>query len=94
MNDLKHQSTESLIDSIQRNANGTYWLGLITGAAGVALISIAIHKMSGDQVATQAYIAQDVIGAYRQGADDALKTNPPSFALEYSCLELWANKQK
>ena len=34
-----------------------------------------------------------IIQAYNRGIDDALRTNPASWALEQSCLELWANKQ-
>ena len=84
---------DHLMEQVQRNANGNYWLGLVTGAAGVALISIAIHKLTAEPPQVQAYVAQDVIEAYRQGSKDALKTNPPSAALEYACLEMWANKQ-
>lgn len=93
MSHLHSHSTDRLMDSAQRHANGNYWLGLITGAAVVALISIAIHKLTAEPTQVQAYVAHDVIDAYRQGGRDALKTNPPSAALEYACLELWANKQ-
>ena len=34
-----------------------------------------------------------IIQAYNRGIDDALKTNPSSWALEQSCLEIWANQQ-
>lgn len=84
---------DHLIDSTQRHANGNYWLGVIMGATFTALVAMALHKLTVEPHPMQAYIAQDVIDAYRQGADDSLKTNPPSAALEMTCLELWANKQ-
>ena len=34
-----------------------------------------------------------VITSYNKGRQDSLKTNPPSFELEETCLEIWANKQ-
>jgi hypothetical protein len=92
MSPLHNHSTDRLMDSVQRHANGNYWLGLITGAAAVALISIAIHKLTA-QPASAVDMPKDVITAYNLGIKDALKTNPPSAALEYACLELWANKQ-
>ena len=83
---------DHLMEQVQRNANGNYWLGLITGAAAVALISIAIHKLTA-QPASAVDMPKDVITAYNLGIKDALKTNPPSLDLEHVCLELWANKQ-
>ena len=37
--------------------------------------------------------ATEIIAAYNQGRDDALKTNPVSWNLDRACLEVWANKQ-
>lgn len=37
--------------------------------------------------------AEELISIYKRGRADALKTNPVSFDLEQSCLEVWANKQ-
>jgi len=37
--------------------------------------------------------AGDIIKAYKLGIADALKTNPPSWQLEETCLEVWANKK-
>ena len=34
-----------------------------------------------------------ILDAYRSGRTDALRTNPVSFELEQTCLEIWANKQ-
>lgn len=36
---------------------------------------------------------QALLGAYEQGKQDALKTNPVSMDLEMVCLGLWAGKQ-
>ena len=37
--------------------------------------------------------AEELINIYKRGRTDALKTNPVSFELEQTCLEVWANKQ-
>ena len=37
--------------------------------------------------------AIELIDMYKRGQSDALRTNPVSFALEQTCLEVWANKQ-
>lgn len=37
--------------------------------------------------------ADELINIYKRGKTDALRTNPVSFELEQTCLEVWANKQ-
>jgi len=37
--------------------------------------------------------AEELINIYKRGRADALKTNPVSFDLEQSCLEIWSNRQ-
>lgn len=37
--------------------------------------------------------ADELISIYKRGVRDALKTNPVSFELDQTCLEVWANKQ-
>jgi hypothetical protein len=37
--------------------------------------------------------AEELISIYKRGAKDALSTNPVTFELEQTCLEVWANKQ-
>lgn len=37
--------------------------------------------------------ANELIDMYKRGKTDALRTNPISFELEQTCLEVWANKQ-
>ena len=38
-------------------------------------------------------LPEGYIQAYKVGVKDALKTNPPSWQLEETCLEVWANKK-
>jgi len=57
-----------------------------------SLIAIALNKMSADPVAA-VQMPQDVIVAYNLGLKDALKTNPASWDLEQTCLNMWADKQ-
>jgi hypothetical protein len=42
---------------------------------------------------TEAVRAEELISIYKRGVRDALKTNPVSFELDQTCLEVWANKQ-
>ena len=42
---------------------------------------------------TESARADELINIYKRGVKDALKTNPVSFELEQTCLEVWANKQ-
>jgi UDP-N-acetylmuramyl pentapeptide phosphotransferase/UDP-N-acetylglucosamine-1-phosphate transferase len=42
---------------------------------------------------TEAVRADELISIYKRGMKDALRTNPVSFELEQTCLEVWANKQ-
>ena len=37
--------------------------------------------------------ADELISIYKRGVKDALKTNPVSFELDQTCLEVWSNKQ-
>jgi hypothetical protein len=41
----------------------------------------------------EAVRADELISIYKRGVKDALKTNPVSFELEQTCLEVWASKQ-
>jgi hypothetical protein len=43
---------------------------------------------------TSLSLPKDIVGAYNLGIADALKTNPASWQLEETCLEVWSNKQK
>jgi len=41
----------------------------------------------------EAVRADELISIYKRGVKDALKTNPVSFELDQTCLEVWSNKQ-
>ena len=42
---------------------------------------------------TESTRAEELISIYKRGQADALRTNPVSFELEQTGLEVWANKQ-
>lgn len=67
----------------------------IVGVCFGVLSVLAAQKVIQDPVVMEvnALKAQDVIDAYNRGYKEALRTNPVSFALEQTCLEVWANKQ-
>lgn len=69
----------------QRNS---FVLGLSFGVLAV----LAAERLYADAEGSQASTSQ-IIHAYKNGVDDALKTNPVSWRLEETCLEVWANKQ-
>lgn len=61
---------------------------------GVLLVLAAQKVVSKpDVLEVNAISSRDLIDAYNRGHKEALRTNPVSFALEQTCLELWANKQ-
>ena len=65
-----------------------FTMGLLTVLAYQKVMSepLILH----DNEATR---AEELISIYKRGQRDALKTNPVSFELEQTCLEVWANKQ-
>ena len=69
--------------------------GFAIGATSAILGAMMTYRLMAEPV--QPVVAKvtpdQIISAYNRGMDDALKTNPASWALEQSCLELWANKQ-
>lgn len=71
-----------------------FGLGVLVGCAATSLVAIALYRMQPDPVMiTSELVPADIIVAYNRGIEDALKTNPASWDLEQTCLELWANKQ-
>jgi hypothetical protein len=57
------------------------------------MTTIAVDKIvERDDIAKQ-YEPRELISIYKRGVRDALKTNPVSFELDQTCLEVWANKQ-
>jgi len=72
---------------------------LLTFAAGAVFGLLAVLAtqrlfMESPQLPTiQKLPAIQIIESYNAGIEDALKTNPASWRLEETCLEIWANKQ-
>ena len=71
----------------------TFWNGFAIGATLVALVSLSASKVMGRYATTPEGLPEGYIQAYKVGVKDALKTNPPSWQLEETCLEVWANKK-
>jgi hypothetical protein len=70
----------------------TLALGFAIGVMGV----IAGDKLVEDEIVIadkEHTRAEELISIYKRGVKDALKTNPVSFELDQTCLEVWANKQ-
>ena len=60
------------------------------------MTTIAVDKIVERDVLpphSEAVRADELISIYKRGVRDALKTNPVSFELDQTCLEVWANKQ-
>lgn len=71
---------------------GNWALGFTMGLLTV----LAYQKVMSEPVIlpdTEATRAEELISIYKRGQRDALRTNPVSFELEQTCLEVWANKQ-
>jgi len=71
----------------------TTWL---LGACMGALTVIGANRFLADPqlIDVEAIRAEELIKMYQRGKQDALKTNPVSFELEQTCLEVWANQQQ
>jgi len=74
----------------------SFWSGCALGALMTLLTVLAADRLlsSPQSLQTSLDLPRDIVGAYRLGIDDALKTNPASWQLEETCLEVWSNKQK
>lgn len=59
------------------------------------LVVLAYQKVMSEPMVVDVETARadELINIYKRGRADALKTNPVSFELEQTCLEVWANKQ-
>jgi hypothetical protein len=71
---------------------GNWALGFTMGLLTV----LAYQKVMSEPLIlpdNEATRAEELISIYKRGMKDALKTNPVSFELEQTCLEVWANKQ-
>lgn len=73
----------------------TYWMGFALGVLLTLLTVLAADKMFSkhESLQTALDLPTDIVKSYNLGIKDALKTNPPSWELEQTCLELWSNKK-
>jgi hypothetical protein len=71
--------------------------GITKGAVGFTmglLTVLAYQRITEDQIVVQSRLdPSTVISTWKAGYKDALRTNPASWELEQTCLEVWANKQ-
>jgi hypothetical protein len=70
---------------------GNWLLGFTMGM----LVVLGGQKLLNDKIVSRAEDTRaiELVNIYKQGRSDALITNPVSFELEHTCLEIWANKQ-
>ena len=71
---------------------GNWLLGFTIGI----LTTLAAQRLLSEPIVVkdpEAAKAEELINTYKRGVKDALRTNPVSFELEQTCLEVWANKQ-
>jgi len=70
---------------------GNWFVGFTMGL----LVVLAYQKVMSEPIVVDVETARadELINIYKRGRADALKTNPVSFELEQTCLEVWANKQ-
>jgi hypothetical protein len=79
-------------DCMNEKQIGNWALGFTMGLLTV----LAWQKVMSEPLIlpdTEATRAEELISIYKRGQRDALRTNPVSFELEQTCLEVWANKQ-
>ena len=71
--------------------------GFMKGAVGFTmglLTVLAYQRITGEQIVLESRLdTSTVISTWKAGYRDALQTNPASWQLEQTCLEVWANKQ-
>ena len=72
--------------------NKQWMLGVIVGVVLTSLIAIGLSKMKVNEPPMH-MMPKDIIQAYNMGLKDALRTNPASWDLEQTCLNMWADKQ-
>jgi len=73
----------------------TYWTGFALGVLLTLLTVLAADKLLSKPAETPSALdlPTDIVKVYNLGIKDALKTNPASWELEHTCLELWSNKK-
>jgi hypothetical protein len=71
--------------------------GFMKGAVGFTmglLTVLAYQRITEEQIVLESRLdTSTVISTWKAGYRDALRTNPASWQLEQTCLEVWANKQ-
>ena len=72
--------------------NKQWGLGVLVGVVLTSLVAIGINKMTSNEPPMH-MMPKDIIEAYNMGLKDALRTNPASWDLEQTCLNMWADKQ-
>ena len=72
--------------------NKQWGLGVLVGVVLTSLVAIGINKMQANEPPMH-MMPKDIIEAYNMGLKDALRTNPASWDLEQTCLNMWADKQ-
>jgi hypothetical protein len=72
--------------------NKQWFLGVMVGVVLTSLIAIGLNKIVSKEPPME-MMPKDIIQAYNMGLKDALRTNPASWDLEQTCLNMWADKQ-
>ena len=72
--------------------NKQWMLGVLVGVVLTSLIAIGFNKMRSTEPPME-MMPKTVIEAYNMGLKDALRTNPASWELEQTCLNMWADRQ-
>ena len=74
------------------DGNKQWALGVVVGVVLASLIAISLSKMKSPEPPMH-MMPKDLIESYNMGLKDALRTNPASWELEQTCLNMWADKQ-
>jgi hypothetical protein len=72
--------------------NKQWFLGVMVGVVLTSLIAIGLSKIKENEPPMN-MMPRDIIQAYNTGLKDALRTNPASWDLEQTCLNMWADRQ-
>ena len=88
-----HDMGDAKMEILPSGTRQTFWNGFALGATAITLVSLSASKVMDRYATTPEGLPEGYIQAYKSGIKDALKTNPPSWQLEETCLEVWANKK-
>jgi hypothetical protein len=84
---------DTAMEILPKRDRQTYWSGFALGTLLTALVSLSASRVMDRYATTPDGLPEGYIQAYKVGVKDALKTNPPSWQLEETCLEVWSNKK-